>query len=131
VFACYQESLTSFELARLLLENYPSQRAEAMGHLDEAIVEFEAMSMKPALDTANALRVHARREAMPRNVADLSERQMQVLRLLASGKTTREIADELVLSERTVERHISDVYAKIGARNRAEAIVFALSIAPE
>jgi len=57
----------------------------------------------------------------------LSVRQMQVLRLIAEGKTTREIADELVLSVRTVERHSADVYAKIGARNRAEATAYALS----
>jgi pimeloyl-ACP methyl ester carboxylesterase/DNA-binding CsgD family transcriptional regulator len=59
--------------------------------------------------------------------ARLSTRQMQVLRLIADGKTTREIADELVLSVRTVERHSADVYAKIGARNRAEATAYALS----
>jgi DNA-binding CsgD family transcriptional regulator/pimeloyl-ACP methyl ester carboxylesterase len=58
---------------------------------------------------------------------ELSGRQAEVLRLIAEGKTTREIADTLVLSERTVERHIADVYAKIGARNRAEATVYALS----
>jgi pimeloyl-ACP methyl ester carboxylesterase len=59
--------------------------------------------------------------------AELSGRQVEVLRLIADGKTTREIADALVLSERTVERHIADVYAKIGARNRAEATAYALS----
>jgi DNA-binding NarL/FixJ family response regulator len=52
---------------------------------------------------------------------------MQVLRLIAEGKTTHEIAEALVLSDRTVERHIADVYAKIGARNRAEATAYALS----
>ncbi len=57
----------------------------------------------------------------------LSPRQLQVLRLIAEGKQTREIADELVLSERTVERHIAGVYVKIGARNRSEATAFALS----
>jgi len=57
----------------------------------------------------------------------LSIRQREVLRLLAEGKTTREIADTLVLSERTVERHIADAYAKIGARNRAEATAYVLS----
>ena len=56
----------------------------------------------------------------------LTERQVEVLRLIASGKTNREIAGTLVLSERTVERHIADVYAKIGARNRVEATTFAL-----
>jgi DNA-binding CsgD family transcriptional regulator len=57
----------------------------------------------------------------------LSMRQMQVLRLIAEGKTTREMADELVLSVRTVERHAADVYTKIGARNRAEATAYALN----
>jgi len=51
----------------------------------------------------------------------LTERQTQVLRLIAQGKTNREIAGTLVLSERTVERHIADAYAKVGARNRVEA----------
>jgi len=57
----------------------------------------------------------------------LSARQMQVLRLIAEGRTTHEIADELVLSVRTVERHVADVYTKIGARNRAEATAYALN----
>jgi DNA-binding NarL/FixJ family response regulator len=51
-----------------------------------------------------------------------------VLWLLAEGKTNREIAQELVLSERTVQRHIADIYVKIGARNRADATAFALSM---
>jgi len=56
----------------------------------------------------------------------LSARQVEVLKLLAEGRTTREISERLVLSERTVERHIADVYNKIGARNRAEATAYAL-----
>jgi DNA-binding CsgD family transcriptional regulator len=57
----------------------------------------------------------------------LTARQMEVLRFVSEGKRTREIAEALVLSERTVERHIADVYAKIGARNRAEATAYILS----
>jgi DNA-binding NarL/FixJ family response regulator len=52
---------------------------------------------------------------------------VEVLRLIAQGKTNREIARELVLSERTVQRHIADIYVKISARNRADATAFALS----
>jgi DNA-binding NarL/FixJ family response regulator len=52
---------------------------------------------------------------------------VEVLRLIAQGKTNHEIAQELVLSERTVQRHIADIYLKIGARNRADATAFALS----
>jgi DNA-binding CsgD family transcriptional regulator/pimeloyl-ACP methyl ester carboxylesterase len=58
--------------------------------------------------------------------AALTERQAEVLQLVARGKTNREVSQLLFLSERTVERHLSDIYAKLGARNRAEAISFAL-----
>ena len=55
----------------------------------------------------------------------LSPRQLEVLQLIAGGRTNREIADALVLSERTVERHVADVYAKLDVRNRAEAVGYA------
>jgi DNA-binding CsgD family transcriptional regulator/pimeloyl-ACP methyl ester carboxylesterase len=56
----------------------------------------------------------------------LSPRELQVLRLLAQGRSAREIGIELVLAVRTVERHISNTYRKIGARNRAQATAFAV-----
>ena len=57
----------------------------------------------------------------------LTDREVQVLRLVAGGRTNNEIAAELVLSIRTVERHIGNIYAKIGAHGRADATVYALS----
>jgi DNA-binding CsgD family transcriptional regulator len=48
--------------------------------------------------------------------AGLSPREVEVLGLIAAGRTSKEIADALVLSIRTVERHITHVYEKIGAR---------------
>jgi DNA-binding NarL/FixJ family response regulator len=59
-------------------------------------------------------------------VPSLTHREIEVLRLIASGHTNKEIAGTLVLSERTVERHISNLYAKIGARGRADATTYAL-----
>ena len=49
-----------------------------------------------------------------------------MLRLVARGQSTREISEALVLSERTTARHITNIYAKIGARNRVEATAYAL-----
>jgi DNA-binding NarL/FixJ family response regulator len=52
----------------------------------------------------------------------LSEREREVLRLIAAGSTNREIAEQLFLSPHTVKEHSSALYRKLGARNRAEAV---------
>jgi pimeloyl-ACP methyl ester carboxylesterase/DNA-binding CsgD family transcriptional regulator len=57
----------------------------------------------------------------------LTEREVEVLRHLAGGKTNGEIAEELFVSVRTVERHVANIYAKIGARGRANATAYALT----
>jgi predicted ATPase/class 3 adenylate cyclase/DNA-binding CsgD family transcriptional regulator len=59
--------------------------------------------------------------------AGLTTRELEVLRLIVSGATSKEIAEELVISIHTVERHITHIYQKIGARGRAEATAFALA----
>jgi pimeloyl-ACP methyl ester carboxylesterase/DNA-binding CsgD family transcriptional regulator len=67
------------------------------------------------------------RPAMPEMASEaLTPREVEVLRLIASGRSNREIADELVLSVRTVERHITNLYGKISARGKADATAFAL-----
>lgn len=55
----------------------------------------------------------------------LTAREAEVLRLVARGKSTREIAADLVLSPATVERHTTSIYAKIEARGRADATAYA------
>jgi DNA-binding NarL/FixJ family response regulator len=56
----------------------------------------------------------------------LSPRELQVLQLVAAGKTNRAIASELFLSERTVHRHVSSIFDKLGVRSRAEAATYAV-----
>ena len=55
----------------------------------------------------------------------LSERELDVLRLMARGASNREIADQLRLAETTVKTHVGGLFNKLGARDRAAAIVFA------
>jgi DNA-binding CsgD family transcriptional regulator/pimeloyl-ACP methyl ester carboxylesterase len=55
----------------------------------------------------------------------LSPRELEVLRLVAAGRSNQEIADELVISVNTVIRHVSNIFAKTGATNRAQAAVYA------
>jgi DNA-binding NarL/FixJ family response regulator len=56
----------------------------------------------------------------------LSRREAQIVGLLAAGRSNREIAAALCLSPRTVQRHVANAYAKIGAHNKAEATAYAL-----
>jgi DNA-binding NarL/FixJ family response regulator len=55
----------------------------------------------------------------------LSEREAQVLRLLATGKTNRDIAEALCISERTVARHVSNIFDKLGVSSRTGATAWA------
>ena len=56
-----------------------------------------------------------------RRAGELSERELQVLRLVAAGKTNREIAQALFISEKTVARHVSNIFDKLGVSTRAGA----------
>jgi NarL family two-component system response regulator LiaR len=56
---------------------------------------------------------------------DLTERELEVLRLLAHGRTNREIAEELVLGEETVKTHVGNILAKLHLAHRTQAVVHA------
>jgi two-component system, NarL family, response regulator LiaR len=68
--------------------------------------------------------VRARNEDEP-EPEPLTDREMEVLRLLAQGRSNKEIAATLVISERTVKFHVSSIMGKLGAGNRTEAVSIA------
>lgn len=65
------------------------------------------------------------RTATSAKLAELTERELDVLRLIGRGATNQEIADTLVISEATVKSHIGRILAKLALRDRAAAIVLA------
>jgi DNA-binding CsgD family transcriptional regulator/tetratricopeptide (TPR) repeat protein len=123
-------ALTHLELAELLLRWYPEEGSRADDHLGVAIEELQSMSMQPALE--RALRIRDQHQisvsgSRPAHPAGLTEREMEVLRLIALGNSSREIAQALVLSVRTVERHTSNIYMKLGIQTRTQATALALT----
>jgi predicted ATPase/class 3 adenylate cyclase/DNA-binding CsgD family transcriptional regulator len=70
-------------------------------------------------------RIELRAAAGERRPGGLSAREMEVLRLAARGHTTREIGEKLFISAKTADRHIQNLYTKIGASNRASATLWA------
>jgi pimeloyl-ACP methyl ester carboxylesterase/DNA-binding CsgD family transcriptional regulator len=102
-----------------LMEGYNlfGERGQAVQAIDEFLASLEGGKNAP--------------EPVPVDghplTGGLPPRQLQVLRLIAEGKTNGEIADELVISLRTVERHIGELYARLGVRNRVEAATFAMN----
>ena len=71
-----------------------------------------------------------RRSTGTRASDGLSHREREVAGLIAAGSSNREIAETLVLSPKTVERHVTNILAKLGARNRTElaSLVHAASV---
>jgi DNA-binding CsgD family transcriptional regulator len=75
------------------------------------------------LGTTEAPRPKRRSVAQP---GSLTEREVEILRMLARGLSRRQIADELVLSQHTVRHHVEHIYAKVGVGTRVAAALFAV-----
>lgn len=125
-WAAWQEVRAPYEAARVRVligracrELGDEETAEL--ETDAAREVFRHLGAAPALD-----RLAARaREAAPEAAAGLTPRQVEVLRLVATGKTNREIADVLFISEKTVARHVSNIFARLGLSSRAAATAYA------
>jgi DNA-binding NarL/FixJ family response regulator len=128
--------LTTFHLDSYV---YDALRAGASGFL---------LKDSPAQDLVNAIRVVAGGDALlapavtrrligelvkaapdprmrPSQLSRLTDREVEVLRLIARGMSNAEIAAEFVLSEQTVKTHVGRILGKLGLRDRAQAIVLA------
>ena len=124
---------TCYDYADALFQrDGPGDRAKASSLLEESVAIAQEVGMRPLAERVAGLQDRA--DLGPTRITGypggLTPREVEVLEHLAQGKTNREIARELVLSERTVQRHISNIYAKIQVRNRAEATTFALRHLP-
>ena len=99
----------------------------ALGDADAAALELDAArwAFERLGATPDLARLDAVRTAATAGTPGLSTRELQVLRLVASGRTNREIGAELHISERTVERHVSNIFSKLDVASRAAATAYA------
>jgi DNA-binding NarL/FixJ family response regulator len=97
---------------------------------DQAAAELRAMSAADRLDGEAVERVLAsaghRRAVRQPLPAGLTGREADVLRLLALGLKTREIAEELLITAKTADHHVQHIYTKIGTSTRGAAALFAI-----
>ncbi len=124
-FKTWQELEAPHEAARARL--LIGQACRALGdqeafvlELDAARSAFEELGAAPDLASVEALTATG-----DGDTHGLTGRELEVLRLVASGKSNREIASELVISEHTVARHVQNIFRKLGVASRTAASAYA------
>jgi DNA-binding CsgD family transcriptional regulator len=110
----YEEAQTCLLLAAV---------CERRGDQDGRRLELDAA--RKLFKRLNTQALLARMTAPSGRAGTLSEREQQVLHLLAAGKTNRAIAEDLFISEKTVARHVSNIFDKLGVSNRSAATSWA------
>jgi len=122
----WQELDAPYEVARVRV--LVGLACRALGDDDVATMElgaaravFEQLAAAPDLAQLDSLIGGA----LAQDEHGLSKREVEVLRLVAAGKSNREIASELVLSEHTVARHLQNIFTKLGVSSRTAAAAFA------
>jgi len=109
----YEEARTRALLARVLAARGDADASDMQR--DAARVAFEALGARTDLSHL----------APAEDPSPLTDREVEVLRLVAAGRTNRDIATALVISEHTVARHVQNIFTKVGVSSRAAATAYA------
>jgi DNA-binding CsgD family transcriptional regulator len=125
-FELWQQGEAPYETAqvRLLIALACRELADVESadlEFDAARVVFERLGATPDLARLDSLHNRAKQA----NRRGLTARELQVLRQIAAGKTNKAIAAELFVSERTIDRHVSNIFTKLGVTSRAAATAYA------
>jgi len=111
----------------LLALDRPGDRQRAIALLDEVTATAQALGIRGLGERAGTLRTAtAAARQVPAWPAGLTSREVEVLRLIAAGRSNRAIAQALFISPNTVLHHVSSIFAKLGVANRAEAAAYAI-----
>jgi DNA-binding CsgD family transcriptional regulator len=117
-----------FDYADMLLSrNSPGDQQKANTLLDESLAITKELGMRPLLERVVLRQQKAKSQSAraPAYPDGLSQREVEVLRLIGAGKSNPEVAEGLFISINTVTRHLTNIFTKTGTVNRAEAAVYA------
>ncbi|MFD8494474.1 AAA family ATPase [Amycolatopsis sp. NPDC059657] len=115
-------TLSEIDLANVLRERGArGDLTRATGYAERALATAERIGMRPAARRAKEVLAELRKD----HSIKLTPREREVLALLGDGRSNREMASELVLSERTIETHVANVLGKLGLANRTQAAAWA------
>lgn len=130
--------ISGYELCRRIKEEIDprlpviflsGERTESFDRVAGLLLGADDYIVKPAATDELVVRVRSvlRRAApgVPQRMAELTKRELEVLRLLADGSSQKEIASRLVISPKTVGTHIEHILEKLGVRSRSQAIALA------
>ncbi len=111
----------------LLQRRGPGDRVKADALLDESLTISQELGMRPLMERVVALQERAESQPArtPTYPDGLSHREVEVLRLIATGRTNRQIGEELFISLNTVGHHVSSILNKTAVANRTEAATYA------
>ena len=109
----------------LLKDVTPEDLVEAVRAVHRGEPRLHPDALRKVMEAATGTRP-AEEAVRPSPPGDLTERELEVIRLVAQGRTNREIADEFVLSEKTVKTHVSHILAKLELKDRTQLAIYAI-----
>ena len=123
--AVFERALVLVEQARLDFANSRSDEAQAL--LEAAGATCQTLGATPTLERIASLATSTPTAPRQTPIADLTMREVEVLRLVARGLSYADVGEQLFISPRTVARHLQSIYGKLGLDSRAEAAAFAFA----
>jgi len=115
----------------LLKDLPPQDLARAVHAVSQGVYQLDASVIERMIGASGRPNASSQPKTETRvapdalEAADLTNREVEVLRLIATGATNREVADYLVISEGTVKNHLSNIFSRLGLRDRTQAVMYA------
>ena len=110
----------------LLKDVTPEELVEAIRAVHRGEPRLHPDALRKVMDAAMGVRPDEAPAAPDSAAGDLTERELEVVALVAQGRSNREIADRFVISEKTVKTHVGHALAKLGLKDRTQLAIYAL-----